>query len=159
MYLCKVKNNDVYIDFDNSIGPWLGRTVKVVDHFLQEALKKKGLDLTKEQMVVLKKLYDTDGLNQNELAYLTLRNKSSLTRLLSKMERKNYILRKKSIHDKRVNHIFLTELGRNTFIKTKPVIKKMITEMEQSISKNEKKQIIQTLKKIQSNFNTKIESF
>ena len=154
-----MKNNNVYIDFENSIGPWLGRTVKVVDYFLQEAFKKKGLDLTKEQMVVLKKLYDTDGLNQNELAYLTLRNKSSLTRLLSKMETKNYILRKKSIHDKRVNHIFLTELGRNTFIKTKPVIKKMITKMEQSISINEKQQIIQTLKKIQANFNTKIESF
>ena len=93
-YICSVKKEHIHIDFENSIGPWLGKTVKVIDYVLQESLKTNSLDLTKEQMVVLKKLHDNDGLNQNELAFLTLRNKSSLTRLLTKMESKNYILRK-----------------------------------------------------------------
>ena len=147
------------IDFENSIGPWLGRTVKILDYVIQESLKYNELDLTKEQMIVLKKLHDKDGLNQNDLAFLTLRNKSSLTRLLAKMESKNYILRKQSKKDKRVNHVFLTPFGKEIFLKTKPVIKKMITNIESSISKKEKDQIIATLKKIQANFNTKIESF
>ena len=158
-YICSVKEETTNIDFENSIGPWLGRTVKVLDYVLQESLQSNGLDLTKEQMVVLKKLHDNDGLNQNELAFLTLRNKSSLTRLLSKMESKSYIIRKQSLEDKRVKNVFLTQLGKDIFLKTKPVIKKMITEMELSISLEEKEQIINTLKKIQSNFNTKIESF
>jgi DNA-binding MarR family transcriptional regulator len=154
-----VKKEDINIDFENSIGPWLGRTVKVLDYFLQESFKSNDLDLTKEQMLVLKKLHDNDGLNQNELACLLLRNKSSLTRLLTKMESKNYILRKQSVKDKRVNNVFLTQTGKDTFLKSKPVIKKMLTEMELSVSKEEKEQIINTLKKIQSNFNTKVESF
>lgn len=158
-YICHVKNEHSNIDFENSIGPWLGRTVKILDFVLQESFESNDLDLTKEQMVVLKKLHDNDGLNQNELAFLTLRNKSSLTRLLTKMENKNYILRKQSLEDKRVKNVFLTELGKEIYIKTTPVIKKMITSMELSISKEEKAQIINTLKKIQSNFNTKIESF
>ena len=158
-YICRVINEQTNIDFENSIGPWLGRTVKILDYVLQESLQSNDLDLTKEQMVVLKKLHDNDGLNQNELAFLTLRNKSSLTRLLTKMENKNYILRKQSVEDKRIKNVFLTQLGKETFIKTKPVIKEMITDMELSISKEEKAQIINTLKKIQSNFNTKIESF
>ncbi|ARV07250.1 MarR family transcriptional regulator [Polaribacter sp. SA4-10] len=154
-----VNKEDTHIDFESSIGPWLGRTVKVLDYVLNESFKSNNLDLTKEQMVVLKKLIDNDGLNQNELAFLTLRNKSSLTRLLSKMESKNYILRRQCKKDKRAKNVFLAPLGKETFLKSKPVVKGVITEMELSVSKKEKAQIINTLKKIQTNLNTKVKSF
>lgn len=146
-------------DFENSIGPWLGKTVKIVDYFLKESLNKVDLNLTKEQMIVLKKLHDQDGLNQNELAFLTIRNKSSLTRLLIKMENKKYIIRKQSIDDKRINKVYVTKLGREIFQKTKPVLRDLIDRMEKNISEGEKKQIIKILKKIQFNFNSKTESF
>lgn len=153
-----MKLKDTQVDFENSIGPWLGKTVKILEYYLQERFKQHGLDLTKEQMVVLKKLHDEDGLSQNELAFLTLRNKSSLTRLLSKMEKKGYINRMQSSKDKRINNVFLTNFGKDTFMKTKPAIKEMITVTEQNISEVEKQQIIRTLKKIQSNFDSNSES-
>ncbi|MFT5791603.1 MAG: DNA-binding MarR family transcriptional regulator [Saprospiraceae bacterium] len=146
------------IDFENSIGPWLGKTVKIIEYYLQETFKKHDLDLTKEQMIVLKRLHDKDGLSQNKLAFLTLRNKSSLTRLLSKMEKKQYINRKQNKDDKRINLVYLTGLGKEVFKKTKPVIQEMITKMEQNISDSEKQQIIKTLKKIQLNFDSEIGS-
>jgi len=145
------------IDFENSIGPWLGKTVKIVDYFLQESLNKVDLNLTKEQMIVLKKLHDQDGLNQNELAFLTIRNKSSLTRLLTKMEHKNYITRKQSAEDKRINRVYVTPLGRDIFQKTIPVMGALIKQMEQNISENEKHQMIKILKKIQLNFSSNTE--
>lgn len=147
------------IDFDNSIGPWLGKTVKIVDYFLQESLNKVDSNLTKEQMVVLKKLHDQDGLNQNELAFLTLRNKSSLTRLLTKMENKKYITRKQSVEDKRINRVYITQLGRDIFQKTKPVMGGLIKQMEKNISESEKHQIIKILKKIQLNLDSNTEPF
>ena len=146
------------IDFENSIGPWLGKTVKIVDYYLQETLKEKNLDLTKEQMIVLKRLHDKNGQSQNELAFITLRNKSSLTRLLSNMEKKQYIIRKKSKNDKRINHVHLTDFGIETFKRVKPILKNMISTMEQNISVSEKDQIISILKKIQYNFDSKFES-
>jgi DNA-binding MarR family transcriptional regulator len=153
----KFENENV--DFENSIGPWLGKTVKIIEYYFQETLNNQKIDLTKEQMIVLKKLHDNDGLNQNKLAFLTLRNKSSLTRLLSKMEKKKYIIREQSKEDKRVNNVYLTDLGREIFKKTKPVIKYMIKTMEQNITQAEKDQTIKVLKKIQLNFNSKVESF
>ena len=153
-----MKNENNIVDLQASIASWLGKTIKLIDYFVLESLKSENLDLTKEQMIVLKRLHDKDGLNQNELAFLTLRNKSSLTRLLSKMESKNYILRKQSNKDKRRNHVYLTPLGKDIFTKTRPVIEKIIRTMENGICENEKKQMIDTLKKIQSNFNNKIES-
>jgi DNA-binding MarR family transcriptional regulator len=104
-----MKSKEIEIDFEKSIGPWLGKTVKIIDFFAQEYFNEAALDLTKEQMIVLKKLSFKDGLNQNELAFLTLRNKSSLTRLLSKMERKKYIKREQDVLDKRIKKAYITE--------------------------------------------------
>lgn len=156
-YLCQVKTEITHIDLDNSITPWLGKTVKSFEYLLQESFRVKGFDLSKEQMVVLKKLDENNGLNQNELAYLTLRNKSSLTRLLSKMERKGYILRKQSTVDKRVNNVFLTALGKKLFLEAKPIVIDVIKEIEQCVTKEEKIIIINALKRIGTNLNTKIE--
>ena len=154
LYLCKMNSENNTIDFENSIGPWLGKTVKILDYFLQESLNKVDLNLTKEQMIVLKKLHDQDGLNQNELAFLTLRNKSSLTRLLIKMENKKYITRKQSLKDKRINKVYISQFGRDVFEKTKPVIGGLIKQIEKDISDYEKQNIIKTLKKIQQNLSS-----
>lgn len=155
IYICKMKLHEEEIDFENYIAPWLGKTVKIVDYFLHEELKKNNLDLTKEQMIVLKKLHENDGLNQNELAFLTLRNKSSLTRLLVKMEKKSYIERVQCKSDKRINKVFLTKIGKELFQKAKPTIKHIITSVEKDISTKEKKQLIKILKKVQINLKTK----
>ena len=141
-----------YIDFENSIGPWMGITVKMVEYYLQALFNEHGLDLSKEQMIILKKLHGQDGLNQNELASLTFRDKSSMARLLSKMEKKNYIQRKQSKEDKRINLVFLTEKGRTIFKQTRPALKKLINTMEENITMEEKKQMIKILKKVQFNF-------
>jgi len=146
-----MKLQEITIDFESSIAPWLGKTSKIIDYYILESMKNEGLDLTKEQMIVLKKLDDTDGLPQNELAFLTLRNKSSLTRLLVKMENKGYILRKQSSHDKRINHVHLTELGSSTYQSTRPIIKKLMDTMEKNITSTEKQQIIKILQKVQFN--------
>ena len=140
------------IDFQSSIGPWMGKTVKIVEYYLQELFTEFGLDLSKEQMIVLKELNVQDGLNQNELASLAFRDKSSMARLLSKMERKNYIQREQSKEDKRINLVYLTEKGRVVYKQTRPVLKKLIKTMEQNITKSEKKQLIKILKKVQFNF-------
>ncbi len=145
-----IKTNHV-IDFENSIGPWLGMTTKIVDYHLSESFKKHKLDLSKEQMIVLKKLHNKDGQIQNDLAYLTLRDKSSLARLLSKMEKKKYIHRLQDQEDKRINKVYLTEAGKEIFERTKPVLKVIINTMEQNISEEERIQFINTLKKIQEN--------
>ncbi|MFS4468529.1 MarR family winged helix-turn-helix transcriptional regulator [Maribacter sp. 2210JD10-5] len=147
-----MKTTILDIDFESSIGPWLGRTVKIVDNCFQEAFDAAGIDLTKEQMLILKNLYEQDGINQNELATLTYRDKSSLARLLSKMETKGYVKRLQSEDDKRNNEVFITPNGKEIFQKTRPIIQNIIDVMESDIDQNDKLLMIQLLKKIQQNF-------
>ena len=125
----------------------------MVDYYLHDLLNQFGLDMSKEQVITLKMLHDNDGdgLNQNDLAFLTSRDKSSLARLLSKMEKKKYILRKQHLEDKRVNQVFLTDEGRSVYKQAKVVLKELICSMEKDISQTEKKQLVNILKKVQFN--------
>jgi len=154
-----MQQKEFIIDLESSVGPWIGKTTKIVDYHLHEALQQQGLDLTKEQMIVLKKLHQQDGLNQNELARLTWRDKSSLARLLAKMEQKAYIRRKQLPSDKRINQVFLTDTGRRIFEKTRPVIQEIISTMEKGISKTDIQHMITILKRIQYNFTAEKASF
>lgn len=147
-------NTEILVDFDKSVGRWIGSTAKMLDNYLHEAFQREGLDLSKEQMVVLKKLHENDGLIQNELAYLTLRDKSSLARLLAKMERKNYITREQDDFDKRVNRVFLTETGKIAFRRTRPIIVGLKEIMERNIKEEEIYQLINTLERIQHNISS-----
>lgn len=149
-----MNNSDILIDFDTSVGRWIGSTAKMVDNYLHETFQNHGLDLSKEQMVVLKKLHENDGLIQNELAYLTLRDKSSLARLLAKMERKNYITREQDELDKRVNRVFLTETGRITFRKTRPIIVRLKEITEKNINEEKIYNLTNTLEHIQNNISS-----
>ena len=141
--------------FEDSIGPWLGRTVKMVDYHLNEVFREEEIDVSKEQMIVLMKLHEKDGLTQNELAELTFRDKSSMARLLSKMEKKKYIARKQSAGDRRINQVFLTDLGKTIFSKIRPLIQNTITRMQHGITDSEREFMIQVLQKVQRNFKPK----
>lgn len=123
--------------------------MKMVDYHLHSELALAGLDITKEQMIVLKKLYEQDGLNQNELAEQTYRDKSSLTRLLTTMERKGYIRRERGEEDKRVNYVYLTKAGDIMWKKTKPVAQEVVQRMRADLNPEEVQQLIAILKKIQ----------
>ncbi len=151
-----MQETDFKVDLEKSIGPWIGKTSKIIDYYLHEALQQHGLDVTKEQMIVLKKLHHEDGLNQNELASLTWRDKSSLARLLAKMERKEYVYRRQHSQDKRINQVFLTDKGRHIFESTRPIIEKLIEIMEKGLDKKEIEHMIHILKRIQYNFTAEI---
>ncbi|MEZ2415792.1 MarR family winged helix-turn-helix transcriptional regulator [Muriicola sp. E247] len=149
---------DLEIDLEKSLGPWLGKTIKITDYYLHEAFQQHGLDISKEQMIVLGKLNKNDGLNQNEIADLIWRDKSSLARLLAKMERKGYIIKRQHEQDRRVNLVYLTESGREIFRKTRPIIQKAINILEMDLSKSEIKRMIEILKRIQDNFTKELKT-
>ena len=60
------------------------RDEKMMGQFMRDAFAKKaGIEITKEQFIVLVKLDEQDGIMQKDLAFITERNKGSLARLIS----------------------------------------------------------------------------
>ena len=114
-------------------------------------MKDHGIDLSKEQFIVLKYLHDQDGLIQNDLAFITNRSKTALTRLIQTMEKKNLIFRKPSPSDLRVNHVFLTHHGRAMWKEAYPHFRFIDKELQKGISEAALQTVRETMEKIQNN--------
>lgn len=116
-----------------------------------EHFKAEGFDMTIEQFVLLKMLHEEDGQKQNNLAIITDRDKTSLTRLISTLEKKNLVKRIPSTEDRRVNKIFLTANGRTTFENATSILTKNMKKIHRGISKKDQATVIAVLQKIQQN--------
>ncbi|MCV9385599.1 MarR family winged helix-turn-helix transcriptional regulator [Reichenbachiella ulvae] len=136
---------------DNTILPWLGKANKAIDLFISDTFMLHGMELTKAQFIILKVLCRKDGIPQNELAFVTDRDKTSLTRLIATMERKNLIRREHDQNDKRINHVFITSKGKTEINNALPAIMKVVESVQKNISREELNTTIKVLGKIKDN--------
>ena len=144
------------VKFEKTLLPNLGKTAKYAGFYFIDTFHEHGIELSREQWLVLKKLNDKDGQTQNDLASITNRSKTSLTRLINTMEKKGLVYRALSIKDKRVNHVHLSDFGKATFLSSLPVLKKIMDELEDNISREDLAKTIEVLGQIQHNINKKL---
>lgn len=138
--------------------PWIGKTMKHIDHYIASRMGESGIQLTRQQVILLKTLFHDGPLPQHNLAFLTDRDKTSLTRLLSGMEKKNLVARIASADDKRVNLIHLTKNGEKLLSEAAPVLLQIIGELQEGIAAADQKVVIAVMKQIQENIEKHVDS-
>ena len=79
--------------------------------YIQKKIKEQGINLTFEMLEVMGCLWRKDGLNQQEIADRTLRDKSSMTYLLDNLIKRKLVKRSADKNDRRNKLIFLTKEG------------------------------------------------
>ena len=109
-----------------------------------------SIGLTRSQWWLLTYLFFKDGINQSELRILMDMEKAPLSRLLDRMEKKGWVIRKNESKDRRTKNIYLSE-------SIKPLISSMRDKAAEyrgeSLSiltdkeRNKLKDILQILKK------------
>ena len=89
---------------DDALGFNIYRTALLFRNELMHALAE--YDLTPEQWQVMQTLWSADkGLNQNEVAHLTLKDKHTVSRMLTRLERDGWISRRPDPTDARAFRI------------------------------------------------------
>ncbi len=136
------------IDLNAHVLSWVGKIHYDFGFIVQKAFRENGLDLSKEQWSVLKRLKINDGQPQNDLAFITHRDKTSMTRLVNTMENKDLVVRKIDENDKRVNRIFLTNHGKKVIKKVEPIMFDLVPEVQENLSEKEIEVLITALKKM-----------
>ena len=116
------------------------------DQFIENNIK-----LTKEQWLLLKKLHERNGQIQNDLAFITDRSKTSLTRLIGTMEKKGLVYRVGCEADRRVNRVYYTEKGKAIFAQAEPVFLEVIEQLTENLSKEQVELTLDTLEQIIKN--------
>ena len=136
---------------DDNLVPWIGKTAKMMEYFITNYLQEEGYNITKEQWILMFHLSQQEEIQQNNLACVSNRNKTSLTRIVTTLEKKGYVKRVPDKLDKRSKLISLTEDGITLLRNTKYIFEGIKERLSIGISVEESKQMIEILKKVQQN--------
>ncbi|MGV8979688.1 MarR family winged helix-turn-helix transcriptional regulator [Clostridium sp.] len=103
----------------------IGRNISILyrneNNFVDVKLKKYNLN--KVQAEVLLFLRDNNGAKLTEINELFLFNKATITKIITHLEKYNYVNRVVSESDRREKGIYLTPKGRNIFSSITEVLK------------------------------------
>lgn len=93
-----------------TLGFYLSRAANAMSVHLNGYLKQAGIDLPYSQYVILKHLYEEDGMSQQELADLVFKDTAAVKRTLDILEKKGLVERVPV--SQRKNSVRITDAGR-----------------------------------------------
>ncbi len=129
-----------------SLGYLLDRTLWALSNSLNIALKAESIDLPHSQYIVLRTLFEKDGMSQNEIAAHLHKDAAAIKRTVDYLEQKELVTRKAVAHNK--NNVFLTEKSIRLRGKILSVVDKVFADALSGISEEELLDGIRFLEKI-----------
>jgi DNA-binding MarR family transcriptional regulator len=115
----------------------LDRTARRVKQYAQQKFKELNLNVTIDQWLLMKHLYENDSLKQNELAGLLFKDNPTLTRIIDLLCDKGFTIRRPHPEDRRSFQVELTKLGRKKVEHMKPLIRKIRLKAWEGLSKDD----------------------
>jgi DNA-binding MarR family transcriptional regulator len=101
---------------------------------LFENFKKDGIDVTPEQWGIMVRLMTNESISQSDIAHKSLRNHSSITRIIDTMAQKNLVVRVNHPTDRRTNLISLSSNGKQLLEKLMKSAERTLEESNAKIS-------------------------
>src|SRR5215467_13921781 len=120
-------------NLENTLGYLINRCAILLKSELTCRFNQAGYEVTPEEWVILNRLWEQDGLSQNELAERTIKDKTTITRFLNQMESKGLVTRKSSKEDGRFKNIYLTSNGQKLKTALIPIAQEMLGQASAGI--------------------------
>lgn len=133
-------------DIKNHILLQLKLTKNIMENEHNKYLKPYGI--SSEQGLLLKLVYEMPGLSQTQIAEELHKDKTTITRMINTLIKKDKLMRKSSLKDKRVFEIYLTEKTKENVKKLTPVFEKQKKDLEDIIGESDCSTTIKVLEKI-----------
>lgn len=128
----------------------LEKAHKVIRRYADEVLINRGFDVTIDQWLTLKKIYDQEQTSQNEIASALFKDKASIARILEILIRKR-LVQKINAADKRIHLITLSDHGKDLVKKILGPVAGVRKKAIEGLSDNELKSLRHSLEKISRN--------
>jgi DNA-binding MarR family transcriptional regulator len=109
--MSKEQKTKIKSDLALKLGRSMSELRNYVRSYIQVKIKENGINITFEMLEVMGCLWKKDGINQQEIADLTLRDKSSMTYLLDNLVKRKMVKRVEDENDRRNKLIYLTKEG------------------------------------------------
>ncbi len=119
--------------------------------FIQNKLREHQVNLTFEMLQVLACLWDRDGINQQEIANITVKDKASMTYLIDNLAKRDLVYRLEDCNDRRNNLIHLTREGIALKKKIQPFLDEMYSAAGKGIEHTTLQQCTAVLAQMEKN--------
>jgi len=129
----------------------IDKTNKVARRYSQESFANGGHDITVDQWLVLKKIWDNEQINQAELAASLFKDTASITRTLQLLVKKKLVKKEFKENDRRHLLLSLTAKGEQLYKQLLPLVKTMRIQGVKDFTDTEREQIRKLLMKMIKN--------
>ncbi|MEI6765441.1 MAG: MarR family transcriptional regulator [Bacteroidota bacterium] len=128
-----------------------GKISTAINRAMLRAFAQENIDITTEQWSVMACLWNKDKVTQQSLCMLTEKDKPSITRLIDKLEKRNYVVRVSDPTDRRINLIHLTATGAALQQKATEIVQRVAETTLYNITEKELNSSREVLKKVMKN--------
>lgn len=129
----------------------LDKTSRRVKQYAKKKFIENNFGITVDQWVILKNLYQKQGISQSELAEVTFKGMPTLTNIIDLLSDKGLTRREMDTSDRRKFNIFLTDTGRNRVEELLPEISQIRKKAWQNLEKEDFEHFKTVLNTIYSN--------
>ncbi|TWV99209.1 MarR family winged helix-turn-helix transcriptional regulator [Chitinophaga pinensis] len=118
---------------------------------LQVRIKENNIDVSFELLEILGVLYRKDGINQQEIADILIKDKSSITYLIDSLTKRDLVERKEDENDRRNKLIYLTENGKHMKQTLHPWVEEIYEQATNGIKVAELEKAVALVQKMNEN--------
>ena len=98
---------------------------------------ESGMDISLDQWMVLGPIWQLKTPSHKDLSEFCMKDKTSITRIVDTLEKKNLVVRVADQIDQRMKRVVLTHEGKQLFNHVVPIMEKTREEVRQGISDSE----------------------
>ena len=139
-----------FFDMDNAVGYAIGHAAARLKMGLRRTFLAAGHDVTPEQWVVLYRLFEAQGLTQCGLGERTVKDKTTITRILDRLQAKKLLVRRRDKRDRRSQRIFLTPAGEALVRSLVPLVQGYATDVFTDVPPEDSERIRRILEGIET---------
>ena len=143
--------NDKLLQYNLEMGKLISSAHNMMTKRFVQNANESGLDISLDQWMVLGPISYYGNASQKVLSDVCFKDKTSITRIVNTLEKKNLVVRVSDQIDHRINRIILTSAGKQLLNDAIPIMNKTRKEIALGIPESEIKIFKDVLAKIISN--------
>lgn len=139
------------VDLARELGRAISEMRTCMRQTLQVKIREHNVDLSFELLEILGFLFRKNGVNQQEIADVIVKDKSSMTYLIDNLEKRGMVERREDQNDRRSKLIYLTEKGRALEKELSPWIHEMYEKATMELNPDDLQVALSLIQKMNEN--------
>ena len=144
-----IKNDKLKNDIN--LGMLIGQVHRLSTKRFVQNSHNSGLDISMDQWIVLGPIWENDGVSHKEISEYCLKDKTSVTKIIDTLEKKNLVVRVSDQLDHRVKRVVLSNMGKKLFLQAIPIMELTRDQLREGITEQDIESLRSVLTKIYNN--------